>query len=222
MNKYIKFFSWTLFLLFIVNYLYIFYVTPVEVNQGLPQKIMYLHVPAILTSYFALFVLFISSIGYILTKSAKYDIAALVSGEIAVILLGISLISGAIWGKPTWNTYWAWDARLIISLITFIFFCGYLLFRRLSPAGHKASSGAAVIAIGGFFAVPLNHLAVSWFNSLHQGSTIFKRKPLIDPILYYPLISSMLLFLLLFLVLFYWRARYEKSKIAYFNKKFNN
>ncbi|MBL0691405.1 MAG: cytochrome c biogenesis protein CcsA [SAR324 cluster bacterium] len=200
----------------IIAYGWVFLFTSIEVNQGISQKIMYLHVPVILTSYLAILVLFISSIGYLLTLKSNYDMLAVASAEQAVLYLAIALISGSIWGKPTWNTYWTWDARLTISLITFIFFSGYLLFRFLGPVGEKQSKAAAVLAILGFFAVPLNHLAVNWFNTLHQKTTIFRSDPLIDNELYYPLLACMAFFFFLFLWLLILRVKlgiYKKKHL---------
>ena len=205
----------------IVSYIWVFIFTPIEINQGFVQKILYIHVPAILAAYLALLILFISSWGYLIMKKEIYDYLNIAFSEIAVIMLLISLVTGAIWGKPTWNTYWTWDARLTITLITFIYFSAYLLYSKLAGINIKAKKGAAILAIFGFFAVPLNHLAVNWFNSLHQSTTIFRAKPLIDDELLNPLLLCSIFYLLLIISLSLFRIDLEKQKRNYIKELIN-
>ena len=115
-------------LLFTLLYFYvIFYCSPLEINQGYVQKIMYLHVPSIFMAYLAIFGVFIFSIGYLWKPDETYDIFSITFAELGALFSLIALISGSIWGKPTWNTYWTWDARITFTLILFLIFAGYSL-----------------------------------------------------------------------------------------------
>lgn len=189
----------------------IFWQTPLEVNQGYVQKIMYLHVPAIFMAYLAIFVVFICSVRYLWKAHETYDKVAVVCAELGALFCLISLISGSIWGKPTWNTYWVWDARITFTLILFLIFSGYSLLRYLS-ADYQVAKVATIIGISGFFAVPLNHLAVKWWRSLHQPSTIFSRQDVISPEIKYFLLFSTFYFLFLLIYLFIVRFNLESKK----------
>ena len=124
----------TLFiLLFTLLYFWVvFYWSPLEINQGYVQKIMYLHVPSIFMAYLAIFGVFIFSIGYLWKPNETYDVFSITFAELGALFSLIALISGSIWGKPTWNTYWTWDARITFTLILFLIFVGYSLLRYLA------------------------------------------------------------------------------------------
>jgi len=199
---------------------WVFLYTPIEINQGIAQKIMYVHVPSILTAYFFIGILFFSSLGYLLKNKEGYDLVAQAAAEIAVLNLFLALITGSLWGKPTWNTYWTWDARLTLTLIMFLLFCGYLTYRKLGQYSLKTRQGSGLIAILGFFSIPLNHLAVKWFRSIHQPSTLFASSPKIDAELYYPLVFSIVFFLVFFLYFFWLRFLLEQKKRSYLSKIF--
>ncbi len=115
-----------------------FGVAPREVTQGNVQRIMYLHVPsAIVGEYIGFGVLFFASIAYLLTRSEFADRLARASAEVAVVLLAITIVSGSIWGKPTWGTWWTWDARLTTVTILFVMGLGYLLMRGMIEDGER-------------------------------------------------------------------------------------
>ena len=150
--------------------------SPPEEFMGHVQKIMYVHLPAVFLAYILFFVVFLSSWGYLWKRRESFDIHAFVSAEIATVYTFITLATGSIWGKPTWNTYWTWDAKLTITLILFLIFCGYLLVRRIVDSGEQQARLCAVLGILGFVSVPLNHMSVKWWRSIHQSSTLFTKK----------------------------------------------
>ncbi len=152
----------------------IFGFTPDDRLMGFSQKIMYLHLPSILVTYLAFFIVFMFSIGYLWKRSAAYDRMARCAAEIGVLFCAVVLLSGSIWGKPAWGTYWAWDARLTTTLLLFMIFAGYVVLRAFSDPGEKQARMAAVIGIVGFLDIPLIHLSVQWWRTLHQPSTMFK------------------------------------------------
>ena len=122
----------------------IFLWSPLESSMGMVQKIMYIHVPSAWTSFLALTVAFLFSVLYLWKRKELFDVIALSSVEIGVIFCGLALITGSIWAKPTWNTYWTWDARLTTTLILFLIFSSYLLLRRFSEFGEQQARLSAV------------------------------------------------------------------------------
>ena len=132
--------------------------------------------------------------------------------ELGTLFSLIALVSGSIWGKPTWNTYWTWDARITFTLILFLIFAGYSLLRYLADDSVAIAKSAAIIGICGFFSVPLNHLAVKWWRTLHQPSSIFSQKNSISAELKYFLLFSFVYFLCLLCFMFFARLRLEKQK----------
>ena len=126
-------------------------------------------------AYLAIFGVFIFSIGYLWKPDETYDIFSITFAELGALFSLIALVSGSIWGKPTWNTYWTWDARITFTLILFLIFVGYSLLRYLADDSIAIAKSSAIIGICGFFSVPLNHL-VKWWRTLHQPSSIFAQK----------------------------------------------
>jgi len=145
---------------------------PREAVQGNVQRIMYLHVPAVLTAYLAFVLVLAGSIGYLATRRSGWDRLAAAAGEIGVLFTGLTIVSGSIWGKPTWGTWWTWDARLTSTAVLFCVYVGYLLLRSLIE---------------------------EWWRALHQPSTILgpERSP-IDPAIGLALFVNWVAFTLLF------------------------
>ena len=102
---------------------------PRELTQGTVQRIMYLHVPAAWVAYLAFGVVFVASIAFLWRRAALADRVAHASAETGVLFTGLAIASGSIWGKPTWGTWWTWDARLTTTAILFVMYLGYLLLR---------------------------------------------------------------------------------------------
>ena len=152
----------------------IFGFTPDDDLMGFSQKIMYIHVPSIWVTYLSFFVVFVCSIGYLWKRTPEFDRVSKSSAEIGVLFCAMGLITGSIWGRPTWGTFWVWDARLTTTLLLFLIFMGYVLLRAFSPPGEKQARLAAVIGVIGFLDIPLIHLSVQWWRTLHQPSTVFK------------------------------------------------
>jgi heme exporter protein C len=152
----------------------IFGYTPDDSLMGFSQKIMYVHVPVIWAMYIAFFLVFACSIGYLWKRLQAFDRLARCSAEVGTVFCALALASGSIWGRPTWGTYWIWDARLTSTLVLFLVFVGYGLLRRFAGPGEQAARLSAVIGIVGFLDIPLIHVSVTWWRTLHQPSTLFK------------------------------------------------
>jgi heme exporter protein C len=150
---------------------------PREVVQGNVQRIMYLHVPSVVTAYLAFGFVFVGSLGYLLTRRSGWDRLALSAAEPGVVFMGIAIASGSIWGKPTWGTFWTWDARLTSAAVLFLVYLGYLLLRGMVDEPDRRARAAAVVGILGAANIPIVHFSVKWWRALHQPSTILGPEP---------------------------------------------
>ena len=173
MKKIIMFLEWGSILGLVGCGLWIFLKLPIETSQGFPQKIMYLHVPTLIATYLAFFVVFAFSIDYLLKRDLMFDQIAKVSAEVGLIFCALLLVTGAIWGRPTWGTYWVWDARLTTTLLLFLIFMGYFLLRMSVNDRDKEARLAAVLGSRGCLDIPIIHKSVEWWRTLHQPSNLF-------------------------------------------------
>ena len=172
---------------------------PREVTQGNVQRIMYLHVPSVLTAYLAFAVVFLASIAFLLSQRRGWDRLAWASAELGVLFTGLTLASGAIWGKPTWGTWWTWDARLTTTAILFVIYVGYLLLRGMVEDRERGARYAAVLGIIGFLDIPVVHFSVKWWLTLHQPSTLLGPEPApISPPILGALVGNIIAFVLLY------------------------
>ncbi len=195
--------------------LWIFLKLPIETSQGFPQKIMYLHVPSVIAAYLAFFIVFVYSIAYLWKRELMFDQIAKASAEVGQIFCVLVLITGAIWGRTTWGTYWVWDARLTTTLLLFLIFMGYFLLRMSVNDRDKEARLASVIGIIGFLDIPIIHKSVEWWRTLHQPSTLFsvdsgEVKPSMPQELLFPLLASTLVMLLFYFYLLLLRYQTEK------------
>ncbi len=147
---------------------------PRDAVQGNVQRIMYVHVPAILTAYAAIAVVLVASVAYLWRRRSAWDRVAAAAGELAVCFIGLAILTGAIWGKPTWGTWWTWDARLTSTALLFVVYLGYLLLRSVVDDPERAATYAAVVGIVGALDVPIIHFSVQWWRTLHQPATLLR------------------------------------------------
>ena len=176
-----------------------FGIAPREATQGNVQRIMYVHVPAILVAYLAFTVVFVASIAYLAWRRPAADRLAHASAEIGVLFTAINIVTGSIWGKPTWGTWWTWDARLTSVSIMFVIYLGYLLLRGMVEDRERAARFAAVLGIVAALDIPLVHFSVSWWRTLHQPPTVLKPgSASMDPIIGLVLLVNLAAFALLY------------------------
>jgi heme exporter protein C len=188
-------------------------VAPPDAVQGQVQRIMYLHVPSIVTAYLAFTVTCLASVLYLWKRDLVFDAVALSSAEIGVLLTGITLATGSIWGKSTWGVWWTWDARLTLTAILFTIYVGYLMLRAFAEDPQAAARYGAVLAILGFLDIPLNHMAVQWWRTLHQPSTILRPGgPSMDTVMLVTLLVNLAGLLLLYVFLLLKRFRLERMR----------
>jgi heme exporter protein C len=176
-----------------------FGVAPPEAVQGNVQRIMYLHVPSVLVAYLAFGVVLIASIVYLWRRHQGADRLAHASAEVGVIFTAITISSGAIWGKPTWGTWWTWDARLTSVAVLFVLYLGYLLLRAMIEDRERAARYAAVLGIVAALDIPLVHFSVYWWRTLHQPPTLLKPGPAaMAPVFLVTLLVNVVAFALLY------------------------
>ena len=150
----------------------VFWWVPLEAIQGWPQKIFYIHVPSAWLMYAAFGVVFVSSILYLWRRSPLWDIYARCAAEIGFLFTSLALVTGMLWGKPIWGTYWTWDARLTSTLVLWFVYGAYLLLRAFARPGTDVGRLAAVVGIVGFVDVPIIHLSVLWWRTLHPAPVV--------------------------------------------------
>lgn len=150
-----------------------FYAREADITMGGQlQRIFYFHVPAAWVGYLAFGVVFIASIAYLRTGRRNWDLLAEGAAEIGVVFTTLVLITGPIWARPVWGTWWQWDARLTSALVMWLTYVGYLFLRGLAADPGKTGRTAAVLGIVGFVNVPIVHFSVRWWRTLHpQGPT---------------------------------------------------
>ena len=149
-------------------------VAPPDQLQGDLQRLMYVHVPTAWVAYLAFFVTLVSSVAWLRTRRRDWDHRALASVEVGVVFTGLTLALGSIWGKPVWGVWWTWDARLVTTALLFLVYLGYLALRRATEDGEARARRAAVWGIVAFVQVPIVHLSVVWWRTLHQPPTVLR------------------------------------------------
>ena len=138
-----------------------------EKTMGDVQRIFYFHAPAGLVCFLAFFVTFVASIAYLATRKKTWDIVAHASTEAGLLFCTIVLMTGPLWARPIWGTYWTWEARLTTTLILWLIYAGYMLVRRYTDNPDQQARFAAVIGIIGFLDVPIVYWSVSWWRGHH-------------------------------------------------------
>jgi heme exporter protein C len=172
---------------------------PPDYQQGDAFRIIYVHAPSAwlsLTSYTTMAVA--GAIGLIWRIKVAHAVAAAVAPIGASFTL-LALVTGSLWGRPMWGTYWAWDPRLTSELILLFLYFGVMSLRPAFEDPARGDRAAALLAVVGVVNVPIIHYSVLWWNSLHQGATVAKLgKPAMDSSMLWPLLSNLLGFMLFF------------------------
>ncbi|MBW3591358.1 MAG: cytochrome c biogenesis protein CcsA [Actinobacteria bacterium] len=163
-----------LFLSMVAGLIAVFFLVPTEAFQGVAQRIFYVHVPAAWIAYLAFAIVLVGSVAYLRTLDSRWDFVAYASARAGVVFTVINLITGMLWGRPIWGTYWVWDPRLTLTLVLLIIYLGYLAFRANAPDETRGAKVAAVIGIAGFAVVPLVHFSVDWWRGQHPARTVIR------------------------------------------------
>lgn len=199
-------------ILILVSILAVFYHAPVEQTMGIVQKIFYFHVASAWTGFLAFGVVFVCSILFLWKKTEIFDSLAYCSAEIGVMFTSLVLVTGPMWAKPIWNTYWTWDPRLTTTLILWLIYIGYLLLRNMIASPEKAARISAVYGIIGFVDVPIVYLSIRLWRTLHPEHVMIMggENSGLDPRMFQVLMLSLVAFTFLYLTLLLIRVDIEK------------
>lgn len=185
-------------------------IAPADFQQGDAYRIIYIHVPSAFLSLFVYSIMAFCAALLLIWRIKLADIIIAVSAPLGAWFTLLALITGSIWGKPMWGTWWIWDARLTSELILLFLYLGIITFRTAIRGKEQAKFSVAILVLVGFVDIPLIHYSVDWWNTLHQGATLSKfARPSIAPIMLYPLLAMVTGFLCYFVAVMLYRARYE-------------
>jgi len=179
-----------------------FFVAPPDYQQGETVRIMFIHVPAAWLALFGYTVIAIAALGTLIWRHPLADVAAKTAAPIGATFTFIALVTGSLWGKPMWGTYWVWDARLTSMLVLFLLYLGLIALWQAIEEPGRAGRAAAILALVGVVNVPIIKFSVDWWNTLHQPASVFRPGgPTIDPSLLTPLFVMAAAFTALFVLL---------------------
>ena len=188
---------------------------PADATQGDVQRIMYVHVPSAWLAYLAFLVTLVAGLLFLARGDLRFDRTAVASAEIGLLLTGLTIATGAIWGKATWGKWWDWDPRLTTTAILFVIYAGYLLVRQSIVDRRRRARLAAVFGIVGFLNVPIVHFSVLWWRGLHQPPTVLRPgQPTIEPVMLAQLLASVIAFTLIYVWLLRRRIDLESARDA--------
>ena len=183
---------------------------PADYQQGDSFRIIYLHVPSAWMSLFVYLIMAFSGAVSLIWRIKITDIIARASAPIGASFTFIALVTGAIWGKPMWGTYWVWDARLTSELILLFLYLGYIALQSAFDDKRIAARAGASLALIGVINIPIIHYSVEWWSTLHQGPTISKfDKPSIHLTMLIPLLLMVVAFKTFYITTLLIRARSE-------------
>src|SRR5438094_1529132 len=175
---------------------------PDDYQQGATVKIMFIHVPAAWLSIFGWLLMSIAALGTLVWRHPLADVAAKAAAPIGAALTLQCLITGSLWGRPMWGTYWVWDGRLTSVLVLFLMYLGVLALWRTIEEPARAARAVAVLTLVGALNLPIIKFSVDWWSTLHQPSSVLRLGgPAMHPSILVPLLVMGLAFLLLFLTL---------------------
>jgi heme exporter protein C len=188
------------------------YFTPIEARQGAAQKIFYLHAPsAIVGLYVAFGLVGIAGVLYLWLRDERLDRVAASAVEVGVVFMTVVLITGPMWAKPIWGTWWTWDARLTLTLFLWFVYIGYLLFRGAIEDHGTRARYSAVLGVLGALLVPFIHLSVYLFRTLHPMPIVLKpSSPSLPNDMLWTFVMAIVSFTLLFFALL--RVRYRLAE----------
>ncbi|MEO8114707.1 MAG: heme ABC transporter permease CcmC [Phenylobacterium sp.] len=190
--------------------LWLGFTAPEDYQQGDTVRIMFIHVPAAWMSLFVYLCLGGASLLSLVFRHALADAAAQAAAPLGAGFTLLALVTGSLWGKPMWGAWWVWDARLTSVLVLFLFYLAYIALRASLDDEAKAARAGAILALVGLVNLPIVHWSVTWWNSLHQGSSVFRPEgPSMPPVYLAPLLLMGLAYMAAFGSLWLVRIRGE-------------
>lgn len=169
-----------------------------DVVQGDSVRLMYIHVPSAICMYLGVGALGLGSAVWLKRRTEFWDLLALAGAEIGALFTALTLVTGMLWGRPTWGVFWVWDARLTSTALLLVMLIGYLALRKLPGDATVRAQRAAIIGLVIVLDLPLIHYSVEWWRTLHQGATISRLDPQIDGLMLFSLMLGIVVGILTF------------------------
>ncbi len=186
------------------------FAAPEDYQQGRTVRIMFIHVPAVWSAMFAYIVMVSSALGVLVWRHPLADVAARAAAPLGAGFTFLGLVTGSIWGKPMWGTWWVWDARLTSFLVLFIIYLGLIALWRAIEEPAVAAKPAAVFILVGGINIPIIKFSVDWWNTLHQPASVFKMDgPSLSPEFLWPLLVMAVAYSFAFLTMHLMAMRNE-------------
>jgi heme exporter protein C len=201
--------------------LYFGFNAPDDYQQGQTVRILFIHVPAAWMSMFVYVCLAVASFLSLIFRHALADAAARAAAPLGAAFTLMALVTGALWGRPMWGTYWVWDARLTSVLVMFLIYVAYIALRASLDDEARAARAGAILALVGAINLPVVKFSVDWWNTLHQGAAVFRAEgPSLAPVYLWPLLIMALAYMAAFGSLWLvairaevWRRRAEAAAL---------
>jgi heme exporter protein C len=182
--------------------LWLSFTAPADYQQGETVRIMYLHVPSAWLALMIYTLMAVSAIGALVWRHPLAEVSMKAGAPIGCAFTFLCLVTGSLWGKPMWGAWWVWDARLTSMLVLLLIYLGILAIWNAIEDQGQAGRVAAIATLVGFVNIPIVKFSVDWWNTLHQGSSVFTLDgPKIAPSILMPLMVMTLAFTLLFVAL---------------------
>ncbi|MGD8587253.1 MAG: heme ABC transporter permease [Chromatiales bacterium] len=209
-GKMIPWFMTSFVILLLLGLYYGLIVAPPDYQQGESYRIIYIHVPAAWMSMFIYVVMAVSGLISLVWRIKMTEIFVISSATVGASFTFLALVTGSLWGKPMWGTWWVWDARLTSELILFFLYLGIIALHSAIEDKRVAARAISILALVGVVNIPIIHYSVEWWNTLHQTATITKfDKPSMDISMLIPLLLMALSFKLYYGAVVLMRARAE-------------
>jgi heme exporter protein C len=200
-------------ILTVVGLYYALIAAPMDYQQGDAYRIMFVHVPAAWMALMIYAIMAVASIVGIVWRHPLAEIAARAAAPIGAVFTAIALITGSVWGKPMWGTYWVWDARLTSVLILFFLYVGYIALHDAFDDPARGARAAAILCLVGSVNLPIIKFSVEWWNTLHQPASIMRADgPAIHPSMLTPLLVMWGAYLCYFTAVHILRTRAELTE----------
>ena len=221
-NKFINTLISFMILIIFLGLIYALFISPQDHIQGDSVRIMYVHVPSSFIALGSFALIGIASILNLIFKIKFMPLIAKSLAPIGIIFTLISIVTGSLWGKPTWGVWWAWDARLTSMLILFCFYLAYIFTWKFVKNFEQANKISSIIGIVGLINLPVIKYSVDWWNTLHQSSSItFTSAPTIHHTMLVPLLIMLIGMIIYSLIIFLMKYKTELIKFK-LNKKKDN
>lgn len=209
-GRWLPWLAWAAAILLPVGLVWGLAIAPADYQQGNSYRIIFIHVPAASLAMGGYLMLAICAVISLVWRVKTAEMVARATAPVGALFCFLALVTGALWGKPTWGTYWVWDARLTSMLILLFLYAGVIALQSAYEDAAQAGKAAAILALVGVVNLPIIKYSVTWWNTLHQGSTFrITERPTMPPEMYLPLLVMLLGLYCFFAAVVILRSRHE-------------